>query len=237
VTGVEPLVEIGLRRCTDRCKPRPSQTSRWDASATRRGSTSARSGDSLRHRRDPAVDDGEEIEGPARGARLPGPAAPVAADAPAHLGWTASGRLTLKRPRHEVPDKPVDNSSVPIRSVTQPTRSRHCAHGVSCVVTSFGRPAPAVPRATTVPAGCRHGLLGRTVDKLRRTYKPFGPVLSDSINDHCARSSAPRASVRLHRRPRQKGGKKLGGRRGAPRTAAVAVGTRDGAQRGGDLGA
>ncbi|WP_407810428.1 hypothetical protein, partial [Staphylococcus aureus] len=79
------------------------------------------------------------------------------------------------------------------------------------------------------------GSLGATVDKLARTYKPFGPVLSDSINDHLRKVFGPSGKRPGYIADRVKKVWELGDGWAHHVTAAVALGTRDGASiRGGD---
>ncbi|WP_027505497.1 type I polyketide synthase [Rhodococcus sp. UNC23MFCrub1.1] len=81
------------------------------------------------------------------------------------------------------------------------------------------------------------GALAGTVNKLARTYRPFGPVLSDSVNDHLRKVFGPSG-----RRPGSIAERvakvwQLGDGWAHHVTAEVALGTRDGASiRGGDLG-
>ncbi|GGG25249.1 type I polyketide synthase [Rhodococcoides trifolii] len=81
------------------------------------------------------------------------------------------------------------------------------------------------------------GALAGTVDKLARTYRPFGPVLSDSVNDHLRKVFGPSG-----RRPGSIAERvtkvwQLGDGWAHHVTAEVALGTRDGSSvRGGSLG-
>ncbi|NLE82289.1 MAG: DUF1729 domain-containing protein [Rhodococcus sp.] len=81
------------------------------------------------------------------------------------------------------------------------------------------------------------GSLAGTVDKLARTYTPFGPVLSDSINDHLRKVFGPSGRRPAAVADRVKKVWELGSGWAHHVTAEVALGTRDGASiRGGDLG-
>ncbi|EID80664.1 MULTISPECIES: type I polyketide synthase [Rhodococcus] len=81
------------------------------------------------------------------------------------------------------------------------------------------------------------GSLAGTVDSLARTYKPFGPVLSDSINDHLRKVFGPSGRRPAAIADRVKKVWELGDGWAYHVTAEVALGTRDGSSiRGGDLG-
>ena len=81
------------------------------------------------------------------------------------------------------------------------------------------------------------GALSGTVNKLARTYKPFGPVLSDSINDHLRKVFGPSGRRPASIADRVKKTWELGDGWASHVTAEVALGTRDGASvRGGALG-
>ncbi|OZC45861.1 3-oxoacyl-ACP synthase [Rhodococcus sp. 06-621-2] len=81
------------------------------------------------------------------------------------------------------------------------------------------------------------GALSGTVNKLARTYKPFGPVLSDSINDHLRKVFGPSGRRPASIADRVKKTWELGDGWANHVTAEVALGTRDGASvRGGALG-
>ncbi|MFZ2176499.1 MAG: fatty acid synthase subunit beta domain-containing protein [Rhodococcus sp. (in: high G+C Gram-positive bacteria)] len=81
------------------------------------------------------------------------------------------------------------------------------------------------------------GSLAATVDSLARTYKPFGPVLSDSINDHLRKVFGPSGRRPAAVADRVKKVWELGDGWAHHVTAEVALGTRDGSSvRGGDLG-
>ncbi|MGB6070588.1 MAG: fatty acid synthase subunit beta domain-containing protein, partial [Rhodococcus sp. (in: high G+C Gram-positive bacteria)] len=81
------------------------------------------------------------------------------------------------------------------------------------------------------------GALSGTVNKLARTYKPFGPVLSDSINDHLRKVFGPSGRRPASIADRVKKTWELGDGWAHHVTAEVALGTRDGASvRGGALG-
>ncbi|MDJ0360637.1 type I polyketide synthase [Rhodococcus sp. H29-C3] len=81
------------------------------------------------------------------------------------------------------------------------------------------------------------GALSGTVNKLARTYKPFGPVLSDSINDHLRKVFGPSGRRPASIADRVKKVWELGDGWAHHVTAEVALGTRDGSSvRGGALG-
>ncbi|MFD4368075.1 fatty acid synthase subunit beta domain-containing protein [Rhodococcus sp. NPDC058521] len=81
------------------------------------------------------------------------------------------------------------------------------------------------------------GALAATVDQLARTYKPFGPVLSDSIGDHLRKVFGPSGRRPAAVADRVKKVWELGDGWAHHVTAEVALGTRDGASiRGGELG-
>nr|WP_235174758.1 type I polyketide synthase [Tomitella biformata] len=79
--------------------------------------------------------------------------------------------------------------------------------------------------------------LAATVDRMARTYRPFGPVLSDAIGDQLRRVLGPSGRRPAAIGERVKGAWELGEGWVSHVTAALALGTRDGASvRGGDLG-
>lgn len=81
------------------------------------------------------------------------------------------------------------------------------------------------------------GALSGTVDRLARTYKPFGSVLSDSIGDHLRKVFGPsgKRPAAIGERVKKVWG--LGDGWASHVTAEVSLGTREGASvRGGDLG-
>ncbi|HEY5855964.1 MAG TPA: fatty acid synthase subunit beta domain-containing protein [Aldersonia sp.] len=79
--------------------------------------------------------------------------------------------------------------------------------------------------------------LAGTVDKLARTYKPFGSVLSDSMGDHLRKVFGPSGKRPAAIGERVKKVWELGDGWAAHVQAEVSLGTRDGASvRGGDLG-
>ncbi|WUD63204.1 DUF1729 domain-containing protein [Nocardia sp. NBC_00511] len=81
------------------------------------------------------------------------------------------------------------------------------------------------------------GALSNTVDRLARTYKPFGSVLSDSIGDHLRKVFGPsgKRPAAIGERVKKVWG--LGDGWASHVTAEVSLGTREGASvRGGDLG-
>ncbi len=79
--------------------------------------------------------------------------------------------------------------------------------------------------------------LAGTVDKLARTYKPFGSVLSDSMGDHLRKVLGPSGKRPAALTDRVKKVWELGDGWASHVMAEVALGTRDGASvRGGDLG-
>ncbi|MEV0948538.1 fatty acid synthase subunit beta domain-containing protein [Rhodococcus sp. NPDC049939] len=79
--------------------------------------------------------------------------------------------------------------------------------------------------------------LAGTVDSLARTYKPFGPVLSDSITDHLRKVFGPSGRRPTAVADRVKKVWELGDGWAHHVTAEVALGTRDGSSiRGGELG-
>ncbi|MGO4203547.1 fatty acid synthase subunit beta domain-containing protein [Rhodococcus sp. TAF43] len=81
------------------------------------------------------------------------------------------------------------------------------------------------------------GSLAVTVDRLARTYKPFGPVLSDSINDHLRKVFGPSGRRPAAIADRVKKVWELGDGWAHHVTAEVALGTRDGSSvRGGAMG-
>ncbi|MCP2292041.1 fatty acid synthase [Nocardia amikacinitolerans] len=81
------------------------------------------------------------------------------------------------------------------------------------------------------------GALSATVERLARTYKPFGSVLSDSINDHLRKVFGPSGKRPAAIAERVKKVWELGDGWASHVTAEVSLGTREGASvRGGDLG-
>ncbi|WP_280353564.1 type I polyketide synthase [Nocardia otitidiscaviarum] len=81
------------------------------------------------------------------------------------------------------------------------------------------------------------GALSATVDRLARTYKPFGSVLSDAIGDHLRKVFGPsgKRPAAIGERVKKVWG--LGDGWASHVTAEVSLGTREGASvRGGDLG-
>ncbi|MFB8007813.1 fatty acid synthase subunit beta domain-containing protein [Nocardia sp. NPDC056000] len=81
------------------------------------------------------------------------------------------------------------------------------------------------------------GALANTVDRLARTYKPFGSVLSDSIGDHLRKVFGPSGKRPAAIAERVKKVWELGDGWASHVTAEVSLGTREGASvRGGDLG-
>ncbi|MFD4292504.1 fatty acid synthase subunit beta domain-containing protein [Rhodococcus sp. NPDC058532] len=81
------------------------------------------------------------------------------------------------------------------------------------------------------------GSLAVTVNKLARTYKPFGPVLSDSLNDHLRKVFGPSGKRPAAIAERVTKVWELGAGWASHVTAEVALGTRDGASvRGGAMG-
>ncbi|WP_407674976.1 fatty acid synthase subunit beta domain-containing protein [Nocardia puris] len=81
------------------------------------------------------------------------------------------------------------------------------------------------------------GALAATVDRLARTYKPFGSVLSDAINDHLRKVFGPSGKRPAAVAERVKKVWELGDGWASHVTAEVSLGTREGASvRGGDLG-
>lgn len=81
------------------------------------------------------------------------------------------------------------------------------------------------------------GSLAGTVDRLARTYKPFGPVLTDSINDHLRKVFGPSGRRPAAIADRVKKVWDLGDGWAHHVTAEVALGSRDGSSvRGGALG-
>ncbi|MEC3915704.1 polyketide synthase [Nocardia sp. CDC160] len=81
------------------------------------------------------------------------------------------------------------------------------------------------------------GALSATVDRLARTYKPFGSVLSDSIGDHLRKVFGPsgKRPAAIGERVKKVWG--LGDGWASHVTAEVSLGTREGQSvRGGDLG-
>ncbi|EME24114.1 type I polyketide synthase [Rhodococcus triatomae] len=81
------------------------------------------------------------------------------------------------------------------------------------------------------------GSLAVTVNKLARTYKPFGPVLSDSLNDHLRKVFGPSGKRPAAIADRVTKVWELGPGWASHVTAEVALGTRDGSSvRGGAMG-
>ncbi|NNH73777.1 type I polyketide synthase [Nocardia uniformis] len=81
------------------------------------------------------------------------------------------------------------------------------------------------------------GALSATVERLARTYKPFGSVLSDSIGDHLRKVFGPSGKRPAAIAERVKKVWELGDGWASHVTAEVSLGTREGASvRGGDLG-
>lgn len=81
------------------------------------------------------------------------------------------------------------------------------------------------------------GALAVTVNKLARTYKPFGPVLTDSLNDHLRKVFGPSGKRPAAIAERVTKVWELGAGWASHVTAEVALGTRDGSSvRGGSLG-
>nr|WP_141812182.1 type I polyketide synthase [Nocardia bhagyanarayanae] len=81
------------------------------------------------------------------------------------------------------------------------------------------------------------GALSATVERLARTYKPFGSVLSDSINDHLRKVFGPSGKRPAAIAERVKKVWELGDGWASHVTAEVSLGTREGTSvRGGDLG-
>ncbi|MGW0174635.1 fatty acid synthase subunit beta domain-containing protein [Rhodococcus sp. NPDC003322] len=81
------------------------------------------------------------------------------------------------------------------------------------------------------------GSLAVTVNKLARTYKPFGPVLSDSLNDHLRKVFGPSGKRPAAIAERVTKVWELGAGWASHVTAEVALGTRDGSSvRGGAMG-
>ncbi|MFF1945010.1 fatty acid synthase subunit beta domain-containing protein [Rhodococcus qingshengii] len=189
---------------------------------------------------DPAVDDDDEIEAPAaQAAPAAAAAAPVAAAAPAApSGGPRPDDLTFKAPDATKvlislwtklrPDQvgPADT----IEALCDGVSSRR-----NQLLVDLGSELSL--GAIDGAADADMGSLGATVDKLARTYKPFGPVLSDSINDHLRKVFGPSGKRPGYIADRVKKVWELGDGWAHHVTAAVALGTRDGASiRGGDLG-
>ncbi|MBF6351417.1 DUF1729 domain-containing protein [Nocardia flavorosea] len=81
------------------------------------------------------------------------------------------------------------------------------------------------------------GALSATVERLARTYKPFGSVLSDAIGDHLRKVFGPSGKRPAAIAERVKKVWELGDGWASHITAEVSLGTREGASvRGGDLG-
>ncbi|WP_330182870.1 fatty acid synthase subunit beta domain-containing protein [Nocardia sp. NBC_01503] len=81
------------------------------------------------------------------------------------------------------------------------------------------------------------GALSATVERLARTYKPFGSVLSDAIGDHLRKVFGPSGKRPAAIAERVKKVWDLGDGWASHVTAEVSLGTREGASvRGGDLG-
>ncbi|WP_405133105.1 fatty acid synthase subunit beta domain-containing protein [Nocardia sp. NBC_01388] len=81
------------------------------------------------------------------------------------------------------------------------------------------------------------GALANTVDRLARTYKPFGSVLSDAIGDHLRKVFGPSGKRPAAIAERVKKVWELGDGWASHVTAEVSLGTREGASvRGGDMG-
>ncbi|GAA4481694.1 type I polyketide synthase [Rhodococcus olei] len=81
------------------------------------------------------------------------------------------------------------------------------------------------------------GSLAVTVNKLARTYKPFGPVLTDSLNDHLRKVFGPSGKRPAAIAERVTKVWELGAGWASHVTAEVALGTRDGSSvRGGAMG-
>lgn len=81
------------------------------------------------------------------------------------------------------------------------------------------------------------GALSATVERLARTYKPFGPVLSDATGDHLRKVFGPSGRRPAAIAERVKKVWQLGDGWAHHITAEVSLGTRDGVSvRGGDLG-
>lgn len=81
------------------------------------------------------------------------------------------------------------------------------------------------------------GALSATVERLARTYKPFGSVLSDAIGDHLRKVFGPSGKRPAAIAERVKKVWELGDGWASHVTAEVSLGTREGASvRGGDLG-
>ncbi|MEV0293874.1 fatty acid synthase subunit beta domain-containing protein [Nocardia sp. NPDC050710] len=81
------------------------------------------------------------------------------------------------------------------------------------------------------------GALSATVERLARTYKPFGSVLSDSVGDHLRKVFGPSGKRPAAIAERVKKVWELGDGWAHHVTAEVSLGTREGASvRGGDLG-
>ncbi len=81
------------------------------------------------------------------------------------------------------------------------------------------------------------GALSATVERLARTYKPFGSVLSDAINDHLRKVFGPSGKRPAAVAERVKKVWELGDGWASHVTAEVSLGTREGTSvRGGDLG-
>ncbi|TQF67217.1 DUF1729 domain-containing protein [Rhodococcus spelaei] len=81
------------------------------------------------------------------------------------------------------------------------------------------------------------GSLAVTVNKLARTYKPFGPVLTDSLNDHLRKVFGPSGKRPAAIAERVAKVWELGAGWASHVTAEVALGTRDGSSvRGGAMG-
>lgn len=81
------------------------------------------------------------------------------------------------------------------------------------------------------------GALAGTVERLARTYKPFGSVLSDAIGDHLRKVFGPSGKRPAAIAERVKKVWELGDGWASHVTAEVSLGTREGASvRGGDLG-
>ncbi|MDG3008638.1 DUF1729 domain-containing protein [Rhodococcus sp. D2-41] len=79
--------------------------------------------------------------------------------------------------------------------------------------------------------------LGKTVDTMARTYRAFGPVLTDAIGDQLRRVLGPSGKRPAVIGERVRGVWELGDGWASHVTAAVALGSRDGSSvRGGDLG-
>ena len=218
--GVERFVEIGLGSVPTVANLASQTLKLRAASATRsRCSTSSVTRRSCLHRRRSGAGRGRRARSTrSRGARRSPPLPPRLRPRPPHR--PVDRVPTTSRSRPPTPPRSLiacGPSSVPISSAP-PTRSRRCAtaspRGVtSCSSTSAPSSRSARSTVRRTPTWARSA---GTVDSLARTYKPFGPVLSDSIDDHLRKVFGPLGQAPGgHRRPRDEG---LGARRRLGRT-------------------